>query len=136
MRSNILLAGAAAMLLSSIGMTGAHAQLSPARLQADSEHKDPSAADTAVAKDEAKDAKKDAKVAKSKAKIAAHKEKVAVTKAGEAAKDEASEDHMISYADLAKKDDEMAKKDEKMAKHKAKAAKKEADVAVKDAAAK
>ncbi len=75
MRSNILLASCAALLLTTAG--GAYAVAQTAATTADA---------TKDAKAEAKDAKKEAGVAKSKAKVAVKKAKVASKKAAEAAK--------------------------------------------------
>ena len=89
MRTKILVTAAAALLLTSVGMTPyvANAQPSPAQMKKDGEIKSPAAADAAVAKDEAKAAKSKAHVAHKKAKVAKKKAKVAAKKADEAAKD-------------------------------------------------
>ncbi len=88
MRNKIVCLAAAAFVLASIGSATsvAIAGPSPQALKKDSEIKDPSAANAAVAKDEAKDAKKQAHVAKKKAKVAHHKAKVAAKKADKTAR--------------------------------------------------
>jgi hypothetical protein len=85
MRRTILMAAAAAFVLSSAG-AGALAQVSPSAVKHASEKPDPAAADTAGANVDAAGAKKAAKTAKSKAKKAQHKAKVASDRADDAAK--------------------------------------------------
>ena len=87
MRNKIVCLAAAAFVLASIGSATsvAIAGPSPQALKKDSEIKDPSAANAAVAKDEAKDARKQAHVAKKKAKVAHHKAKAAARTAAKAA---------------------------------------------------
>ncbi len=90
MRNKILAAAAAAFIASTVMPYVASAGPSPDRLRKDGEIKDATAANAAVAKDEAKDAKKQAHFAKKKAKAAHHKAKVAAKKAHKADKDSAS----------------------------------------------
>ena len=85
MRSNILLAGAAALLLSTVA-GASFAQVNTGALKSASETKDPTKADVKDAKVEAKGAEKAASTAKHKAKVASHKAKVAADKADDAAK--------------------------------------------------
>ncbi len=89
MRHKILVTAAAAFLLSSVGMASgvALAQVKPSEFKKDSEKKDPAAANTAVAKDEAKAAKTSKHTAAKKAKTAEHKAKAASKDADKAAKD-------------------------------------------------
>ena len=89
MRHKILIAAAAAFLLSSVGMASgvAVAQIKPSELKKDSEKKEPAVADTAFSKDEAKAAKTQAHTARKKAKTAENKAKIASNKADAAAKD-------------------------------------------------
>jgi hypothetical protein len=87
MRKSILMAAAAAFVLSNLAAGAAVAQVSTGAVKAASEKQDPSAADAAGAKVDAKGAKKAASKAKSKAKTATHKAKVAADKADAAAKD-------------------------------------------------
>ena len=79
MRNKILMAAAAAFVLSSFGAAPlmANAQPSPAEMKKAGEKKDPAVADAAIAKYEAKDAKKQAHKAKRKAKVAHHKARIA-----------------------------------------------------------
>ena len=88
MRHKILMAAAAAFILSSVATAPlvANAQPSPAQMKKAGEKKDPAVADAAIAKYEAKDAKKQAHKAHKKAKVAHHKAKVAAKKAEEADK--------------------------------------------------
>ena len=88
MRKKILMAAAAAFVLSSIAAAPfiANAQPTPGQMKKAGEIKDPAKADAAVAKIEAKDAKKQAHVAHKKAKVAHHKAKVAAKKADKAEK--------------------------------------------------
>ncbi len=86
MRKSILAAAAAAFAVSVGALPGAvSAGPTAGQLKKDSEIKDPSAANAAVAKDEAKDARKQAHIAKKKAKVAHHKAKAAARTAAKAA---------------------------------------------------
>ena len=89
MRNKTLMTVTAAFFLSSIGLAPvvAYAQPTPSQMKRDGEIKDPVAADTAVAKDEAKAAHKKAHKAHKSAKKAASKAKVAAQKSDEAIKD-------------------------------------------------
>jgi len=90
MRKLVLMAAAAAFVLSTAGSGLALAQVSPGAVKSASEKKDPAEADAAGAKVDAKGAEKAEHRAKKKAKTAAHKAKVAADKADEAAKDAAA----------------------------------------------
>ncbi len=87
MRNKILAAAAAAFIASTVIPFAAGAGPTPDRLRKDGEIKDATAANAAVAKDEAKDAKKQAHFAKKKAKVAHHKAKAAAKAVHKADKD-------------------------------------------------
>jgi len=90
MRKLVLTAAAAAFVLSTAGAGLAVAQVTTGQVKSASEKKDPTAADAAGAKVDAKGAAKAEHRAQKKAKTAGHKAKVAADKAEDAAKDAAA----------------------------------------------